>query len=334
MEEKETTAKPILVSVVIPVYNTCEAYLTCCVQSVWNQSYNDLQVILVDDGSRPETAALCDSLASCDHRTVVIHKTNGGVSTARNAGIEAAEGEYLCFVDADDVIHPDFVAILANAMRESGASIAACTPWIGNNNDPTFEPVNQVETCVYSGKDIWKHMNMGYIWDKMYRKSGLNGVRFAPRLALTEDFLFLNEYFTYVDSCARVDAKLYYYRKNSVSATGKMNASKYLDAMQACDTACSFPKVKADPEYHSMIMGFRAEWHVRYMVALASQHEYGWRSLMKAERKTFRTNLKPYRKDITSRLVAVTYHAAVLPGSMFCGFLRLLVLARRIKRAG
>ena len=91
----------IKVSIIVPIYNV-EKYLKKCVNSIINQTYKSLEIILVDDGSPDRSGALCDRLAEKDSRIRVIHKANGGVSTARNAGIEAATGEYICFVDSDD----------------------------------------------------------------------------------------------------------------------------------------------------------------------------------------------------------------------------------------
>ena len=113
------------VSVVVPVYNAGR-HLPRCVQSIQSQTMRDLEIILVDDGSTDGSAQLCEELASADDRIRVFHKKNGGVSSARNFGIEKAKGEYLLFVDADDFIHPDMLSILLNGARSVGAGIAAC----------------------------------------------------------------------------------------------------------------------------------------------------------------------------------------------------------------
>ena len=97
------------ISVIVPVYNV-EGYLARCVDSILGQTYENLEVILVDDGSRDGSGALCDAFARQDHRVKVIHKPNGGLSSARNTGIDAAQGEYLAFVDSDDWLEPDAYA--------------------------------------------------------------------------------------------------------------------------------------------------------------------------------------------------------------------------------
>lgn len=114
-----------LISVIVPIYKV-EAYLNRCVESIVRQTYTELEIILVDDGSPDGCPALCDEWAGKDKRIKVIHKSNGGLSDARNAGMRAAEGNYISFVDSDDWIAPEFYRLLLEAMRETGSDIAAC----------------------------------------------------------------------------------------------------------------------------------------------------------------------------------------------------------------
>lgn len=118
MEEKK-------ISVVVPVYNA-QDHLERCVKGLFAQTYQNLEIILVDDGSKDKSGAICDHLAQRDSRVKVIHKQNGGVSRARNTGMEAASGEYLQFVDSDDMLSPDFCSIMAKLLKESGKSMVIC----------------------------------------------------------------------------------------------------------------------------------------------------------------------------------------------------------------
>ena len=114
-----------LVSVIVPIYNV-EAYLERCVDSIINQTYKNLEIILVDDGSPDRCGEICDNYATKDSRIVVIHKENGGLSDARNAGIEKAQGEYLSFIDSDDWIEPNMIEVLYNACISNSAKMAYC----------------------------------------------------------------------------------------------------------------------------------------------------------------------------------------------------------------
>lgn len=113
------------ISVIVPVYNT-KAYLEACVQSILSQTYTRTEVLLVDDGSTDGSAALCDDLAQKDARITVIHKPNGGASSARNAGLDAANAEFVLFVDSDDYIHPQMLEVLVGLIEKYDADISMC----------------------------------------------------------------------------------------------------------------------------------------------------------------------------------------------------------------
>mgnify|MGYP003623332904 CR=1 FL=1 len=115
-----------MISVIIPVYNV-EAYLDRCVASILRQSYNNLEIILVNDGSTDSSAQMCDAYAQADTRIRVIHKQNGGLSSARNAGIDIASGEYLAFIDSDDFIADDMLETLLGLCTKHKAQISACS---------------------------------------------------------------------------------------------------------------------------------------------------------------------------------------------------------------
>ena len=114
-----------MVSVIIPIYNTGE-YLRQCIASICKQSYTDLQIIMVDDGSDSDTAALCDEIAASDSRIVLIHKRNEGVSIARNTGLDMAEGDVVCFVDSDDTISSLMVETLVDTLTKTDTQIVVC----------------------------------------------------------------------------------------------------------------------------------------------------------------------------------------------------------------
>ena len=113
------------VSVIVPVYKV-EKYLNKCVDSIINQTLEDIEIILVDDGSPDNCGKICDDYAQKDNRIVVIHKTNGGLSDARNAGLEVARGEYIGFVDSDDYIAPEMISLLYGVCKKNSTDIAGC----------------------------------------------------------------------------------------------------------------------------------------------------------------------------------------------------------------
>lgn len=114
-----------LISIIVPVYKV-EQFIHECVDSIIDQTYNHLEIILVNDGSPDRCGEICEEYAKQDHRIVVIHKENGGLSSARNAGLDICKGEYIAFIDSDDVIHPQFVELLYANIKEADLAFVKC----------------------------------------------------------------------------------------------------------------------------------------------------------------------------------------------------------------
>lgn len=176
-----------LISVIIPVYRV-ERYLNRCVESVVSQSYRNLEIILVDDGSPDQCGEMCDAWAEKDRRIRVIHKRNGGLSDARNAGIRAATGEYLVFVDSDDSIAPEMIERLHQAARSANVQMALCNVLcVDENGTPTGEskgiPIrNECLSAEQVLPRFYQEKGIFYIvaWNKLYHRSLLSGDAFPP----------------------------------------------------------------------------------------------------------------------------------------------------------
>lgn len=180
------------ISVIVPVYQAA-GYLEKCVNSIRRQTYQNLEIILVDDGATDGSARLCDKLAEEDARIVVIHKKNEGVSAARNAGIAEASGEYICFCDADDYIEKDMYEYLLNLLESYCADVAVCSGWYeyGPNRARPFESAEK--NLVLSGEEALIELHRrgylrAYIWNKMFRSRCLDKAVFSPKLAFAEDY--------------------------------------------------------------------------------------------------------------------------------------------------
>ena len=127
-----------LISVILPIYNV-EKYLEKCLKSVINQTYKNLEIILVDDGSKDNSPQICDEYAVKDKRIVVIHKSNGGLSDARNAGIEIAKGKYIALIDSDDYVEKDYVQFLYQLIKENNAEMSICSHTVLYTNRTRIE---------------------------------------------------------------------------------------------------------------------------------------------------------------------------------------------------
>ncbi|WP_138205052.1 glycosyltransferase [Haloimpatiens lingqiaonensis] len=210
------------ISIIVPVYNV-EKYLKACLESLLGQSYHNIEVILVDDGSRDNSPIICDYYAAIDQRVKVIHKENGGASAARNTGIKAAKGKYIMFVDSDDYVDEDFVKSMIECMLEKFVDMVVCgyERVILNKNKVLCRKSITYGLAEYKNKDeLYKDFypffdNKGFntLWNKIYHANIIkdNNIRFIENINMAEDFLFNLKYIQYVTSCAFIDKPLYKY---------------------------------------------------------------------------------------------------------------------------
>lgn len=196
-----------LISVIVPVYKV-EEYLPACIDSILAQTYQNLEIILIDDGSPDNCPAICDEYAKKDSRICVIHKENGGVASARNFGLQHITGEYITFVDSDDTITNEWIESLYNAIGSFDFVIAGVT-YLNNNVKSTNIPADKQ---LYS---LVKNSLLGYTWNKLYRTCAIQKKLFES--GLREDLLFnlslVSEGVTYTIS----DAHGYFYTQHENS---------------------------------------------------------------------------------------------------------------------
>ena len=213
------------ISVIVPVYGV-EAYLDRCVQSITQQTYRELEIILVDDGSPDRCPEICDEWASKDPRIKVIHKKNGGVSSARNEGIDAAQGAYLGFVDGDDWIAPDlFEKVMKIFDREDPDVVTFDCNRINEKGEiyTSTEKISQrMLTCEEALRELVKGNINNYAYNKVYKKFVFDGIRF-PEGRVWEDMAIAYKLFL---NCRRIytyPEKLYFYYTRSDSLSKNMN---------------------------------------------------------------------------------------------------------------
>ena len=232
-----------VISVIVPVYNV-EQYLDKCINSILNQTYKNIEVILVDDGSPDNCGKVCDEYSKMDSRIKVIHKENGGLSDARNVGIDNANGKYICFVDSDDYIENRYIELLYRAIKENNVDIAQCGINKISNDEIFIENIGYKKNEVKSSKKMledlyttnWENI---VVWNKMYLKELFDNIRF-PKGKIHED-----EYTTYkilykTKEIVILNKCLYNYRQNSQSITGKQFNIKRLNCLEALNERLSF----------------------------------------------------------------------------------------------
>lgn len=217
-----------LVSIIVPVYNV-EAYLRRCVDSVVSQTYGNIEIILVDDGSTDGCSQMCDEYALKDKRIKVIHKKNGGLSDARNVGIDSATGEYLSFIDSDDVVHVDFVKVLHTAIQESSKLVSVCLfqnfsdeePLVFDAAERPAEVMNLFDSIsAYCTLTPAKSTPLISCCTKLYHKSLFQKIRF-PVGKIYEDGRVSYKLLDEAGGVAFVNKRLYGYFIRSDSIMGR-----------------------------------------------------------------------------------------------------------------
>ena len=208
-----------LISVIVPVYNV-EAYVAKCIESIQNQSYQHLEIILVDDGSTDDSGDICDQYAAYDDRIKVIHQENGGISAARNTGIEAANGDYITFVDSDDYIAPNMYEDMLHILKDNDLDILECTAFrdkdgtiIEGCNDGSLEIFNRHEALKMAMHDCFIA-----VWSQMYKRSAIGDVRF-PVGRKFEDTAVSYLFIANTNRVGHINRCYYYYRLNPNSIT-------------------------------------------------------------------------------------------------------------------
>lgn len=232
-----------IVTIIIPVYNVSE-YLENCVSSILRQTYENIEIILVDDGSPDNSGEICDKLAEKDPRIVVIHKENGGVSSARNAALDIMKGEYVTFVDGDDYVADDFIECMYSAIVRYNADIATCGHYrveFNGSIKSVYELSDDPDFVVCkSGIESLTDMFYGKTCSassgsKLYNRKFFEKLRF-PGYVMGEDTYVVYHAFSEAQSIAHTNKPLYYYVQHSSSVTNsKTNYIKFYDYVRLYD---------------------------------------------------------------------------------------------------
>lgn len=284
-----------LISIIIPVYKV-EEWLDECIESVINQSYSNLEIILVDDGSPDSCPQKCDEWAQKDKRIKVIHKENGGLSSARNAALEIITGNYISFIDSDDYIHKDMYRIMLEDIKKTGADIVRCDRYIDTDGDLKLSGKIDVQKS-YNHQEImdnyfyYKDDFCSGMWDKLYKAELFDGVRF-PEGINSEDYYVYAIIYNRVNKLYYNNVPLYYYRirENSICTTSVINEHSF-DKIIISDKVLDYIKINF-PEQTDDAKAFRAMARFAiYYVTLRQEHSY-------LQRKEWKKDLRGVWKDV------------------------------------
>ena len=295
------------ISVIIPVYNV-EKYLNKCVDSVISQTYKDLQIILVDDGSTDRSSKICDEYAKADTRISVIHKQNGGLSSARNAGMEIVEGDYITFLDSDDYVSPTVYEELYKIIKSQDSDSIACTCFrrvdeVGNvykKNDPHSKPSSSSNTEYL--REILLHIGDVSVCTKLFPRKMLEIKRFDEE-KLNEDLLFMADLIPSFKTIVYTGTVGYYYlvRDNSISSGyGKSVEEMAVNAVAVNKNVQSeYPELKDEGNRFALFQ------NMAYLLlipqALRTKNNEKYFEALKYLKKTF------FKNGITNRFLGIKY---------------------------
>lgn len=239
-----------LISIIVPVYNS-EKYLFQCLESIKNQSYKELEVIIINDGSTDNSKTIIDDFCSFDERFLCINQDNSGVSNARNKGLSLAKGKYIGFVDSDDYISEDFYETLLKLIYENDADISIVgfnETCLNNGEHYVFDNIKAISEMING--DLF----MGHLHNKLCKRELFEGLFFDEDVAILEDLLILHRVFYRSKRVVFLNRGLYYYRSTNDSAMNSVFKDTYLSRRVAALRIMSFineyiPSLKEDGIY-------------------------------------------------------------------------------------
>lgn len=241
-----------MISIIVPVYNI-EVYIGQCIESVLHQTFRDIEVLLIDDGSTDRCGDICEEYARIDNRIRVFHTTNKGLSAARNLGVREARGEYIGFVDSDDWIDPDMYEILLRRLEETAADISVCEIWREYANGSKAGKCIQetVYTSIDAIRALILHKINDTVWNKLYKKRCWSEIEF-PVGHIHEDIVTLYRVFQKASLVSHIPNRLYHYRMRNGSIMHNYSMERIKDNWNAYYSRylslSSIPEIKNDQE--------------------------------------------------------------------------------------
>ncbi len=232
-----------LLSVIVPVYNV-EAYLSACIESILNQTYKNLELFLVDDGSTDRCGDICDDYAQKDPRIKVIHKENGGQGSARNRALDVAEGEYIAFVDSDDYIEPTMYEVMIEALERTDSDMSLCGFITHSGLRVAKSPVPKEEYILNSAEEILRDYFSSPFVDgspcnKVLRRAVFDGIRYPEGVA-REDVYIMHRLFAQCARAVHGGHCFYNYNIREGSSEQQEFHPKYLISIKIADERCAF----------------------------------------------------------------------------------------------
>ena len=317
MREGKELMKENLVSIIIPVYNV-EDYLKRCVDSIIGQIYKNIEIILIDDGSTDKSGNICDDYLKVDKRIKVIHKKNGGLSDARNFGLNISQGDYVCFVDSDDFVSELYVEkLLENSLR-TGADVCACNFYYIDEFNKKWIKAEKQEKIYKSDeaiKDIFtvKQNTEVMVWNKIYKKElfDKNDIKF-PVGKIHEDNFTTYKLYDKANYVSLINDKLYYYYQRSDSIMGKAFNKKRFDILIALKEIKKYfskdNRLQKEVQCNELLINMsllnnmiKANYSKKMQLKIKN-------SIVQEKKSYLKNNLIPFSKKIMIMILSINYN--------------------------
>ncbi|MBQ2727160.1 MAG: glycosyltransferase family 2 protein [Clostridia bacterium] len=280
-----------LVSIIIPVYGT-EDYLPGCIESVCGQSYKNTQIILVDDQSPDSCPEICDRYAEQDHRILVIHQENKGVSGARNTGIRHADGDYIMFVDSDDELYPNAVETLLNDAMEYDADVVSATKKVVDENDKVLKSCEDERCTVYREFEplllsLGGDSETNSACAKLFRATFFSGIGFEEGQNINEDGYFIFQCYMRKPVLVQHNVSVYQYNVRQSSGSRQAFSDKYLSMLYFCERKLQLIAEHC-PQYTEQAYNMAVRTHLQFLDVLCRTTEKKYKALAKESVQTVR----------------------------------------------
>ena len=289
-----------LVSVIVPVFKV-EPYLAKCIESIICQTYENLEIILVDDGSPDRCPQICDEYAEKDSRIKVIHKINRGLSSARNAALDCFTGDFVCFIDSDDYIEVNYVETLLTLQRKNNADLVICEYDYAERDGTIYDHKKISWNRVITHKDFWTlfcdsdyRIFSAVAWNKLYRAKIFENVRYLQGKCMEDNFIIKSV----IEECDIIyvtNQRLYYYVQRPDSIMGRFSI-KHLDGVEAQLELCNYFNTMGQREFSQKLLSvitnslFRAYREADFVVKFNRQR---YQELKKAYREVVNQSFRP-----------------------------------------
>lgn len=322
------------ISVIVPVYNA-EPYLRACVESVLTQSYPELELILIDDGSSDGSPAICDAYGA-DPRVRLVHTENRGVCAARNTGLELAGGAYISFLDADDALLPDALLRMYQLLVRHSCDIAVCTKLSFRPNGSSFrsdfpEPFEKWEGREGIEAALRDHPATYSIWGKLIRREITEGIRFEPGRRINEDSFFFFLCLLREPRVAVQSDPVIHYNLSDNSASRGAFSEKYLDILYFAQRKREIIQ-KELPEYSALAENVMVKAHMALLKKLSLSADPKARPLERSALRYVRTHRRAFIPALPSDLRLYRYIVFYLYGPRKWILTRKRLLKRRMDR--